>query len=217
VRQLLTWSRLPANLCLLFFVGCCVAFIVRSRQASILERLTPPQAEAQAKAYVDLLRANQFDRIERDFDPSLAGQGTENQLVEMASLFPVQEVESVKVVALNSHQNADSSDLRITLEYEFPGKWLLASLVTRSQDGAQTIAGFHVDEIPDSLEHANRLTLAGKGFEQYLILSMLLIDLGLTFHALELCVRTRLTRRTWFWPIVCLFGVSRFAVNWTTG
>jgi hypothetical protein len=201
----------------LYLVSCLGAIAVRSRQASVMEKLTPPGAESEARAYVDLLRTNQFDQIERGLDPQVVDDMTHGQLVFMASLFPGQQPVSVKVVGLESHHNGDLSDLRTTLEYEFPSKWLLASLTTQNRNGTQAVIGFHVDEIPDSLEHRNRLTLAGKGAEQYSILFMFLADIGLTLYVLALCAKSGLNKRTWFWPIICLFGVGRFAVNWTTG
>jgi hypothetical protein len=201
----------------LFLLGCLGAIVMRSHQASVMEKLAPPGAESEARAYVDLLRTNQFDQIERGLDPGILDDSTHGQLVFMASLFPAQQPTSVKVVGLESRHDGNLTDRRTTLEYEFPGRWLLASLVTRSQNGTQTIIGFNVNELSDSLEHSNRFTFAGKGLEQYLILLMFLIDFGLTFYVLILCVKTGLNRKNWFWPIICLFGVARFAVNWTTG
>ena len=222
MRVQIGWSSLPAILCLLYLIGCVGALVMYKHEDAVMKRFTPQHAESEARTYVDLLRANQFDRIEKDLDPSVVGDDKHGQLTFMASLFPPQQPKSIKVVGVHATRNATLSgatfsDLSISLEYEFPGKWLLVNLTTRNQNGAQTIVGFQADELTDSLEHRNRLTLVGKGLEQYVILFMFLVDMGLTFYALVLCVKTGVSKKDWFWPILCLIGVGRFAVNWTTG
>ena len=217
MRQMFTWSRLPAILCLLFVVGCYGMTLARSHQADIMERLTSPSDKAQVEAYVDLLQQRKFDVIEKGLDPDLVGDGTSGQLAQMAAQLPEQQPTSVKVVGLNRYRRDDLLTQTVTLEYEFPGRWLLANLTTQTKAQVQTITGFYVNAIPDSLEHDNRFTLADKGLDQYLVMLMALIDMGLTLLALVLCLRSGVNKRNWFWPIVCVFGVGRIAVNWTSG
>ncbi len=182
-----------------------------------MERLISPSDKAQVQAYVSLLQQRKFDVIERGLDPDLVGDGTSGQLAEMAAQFPDQQPTSVKVVGLNRYRRDDSITQTVTLEYEFSGRWLLANLTTQTKAEAQTITGFYVNAIPDSLEHSNRFTLADKGLDQYLVMFLFLIDIGLTLLALVLCLRSGVNKRNWFWPIVCVFGVGRIAVNWTSG
>lgn len=217
MRFLFTWSRLPAILCLLFVVGCFGMTFARSHQGGIMERMTSPADRAQVEGYVNLLQQRKFDVIEKGLDPNIVGDGTSGQLAEMAAQLPKQSPTSVKVVGFNRYLGDDLVTQTVTLEYEFPGRWLLANLTTQTKAEAQTITGFYVNVIPDSLEHSNRFTLVDKGLNQYLIMFLVLIDMGLTLLALVFCVRNGVNKRNWFWPIVCVFGVGRIAVNWTSG
>ena len=222
MRVRIRWSSLPAILCILYLVGSLSALVLNSHPDSIIKRFTPQHAQSEAEAYVDLLRTNQFDQIKKDLDPSIVSDDTNGQLAFMASLIPAQKPLSIKVVGVHTTAQANlagstSSERNIILEYEFPDKWLVVNLVTRRQNGTQTIVVFNVNQLQDSLEHSNRLTLAGKGGENYAILIMFLVDMGLTLYVLVLCVRAGASKRNWYWPILCLIGVGKFALNWTTG
>ena len=110
-----------------------------------------------------------------------------------------------------------STSTSITLEYELPGKWLTANLVTAGRDGERLIEGLHINPMDDSLEHANRFTLVGKGVPQYTILVMALLSPLLSIMAFVECLRAKLEKRKWLWALATLVGAGRLAVNWTTG
>ena len=40
-------------------------------QASVMKKMTPPEAESAAKGYIDLLKQNRFEEIEKDLDSSI--------------------------------------------------------------------------------------------------------------------------------------------------
>lgn len=182
-----------------------------------MEQLTPPKDEASARNYIDQLRKNSFDQIERDMEPSLKDESLRDKLTEMAALFPDRRPVSSKVVGIHAFSDANSNSVSVTLEYEFPERWLLADITTKVSNGTVTITGFHVGQIPDSLEHTNRLTLAGKGDDHYMILVMAALSLGLSFYAFVACLRTRMGKKKWLWAILCLGGVGQIGLDWTTG
>jgi hypothetical protein len=132
-------------------------------------------------------------------------------------MFPAQDPVSVKVVGVNIFRVPDSSTTSITLEYEFPQKWLLASVVTQKRDGIATITGFHVNPIRDSLENLNKFTLLDKGVAQYTVLILAVLSSLLSLCAFVLCIRTKMEKRKWFWLILTLLGVGNLGINWTTG
>ena len=142
---------------------------------------------------------------------------THDELAGIAQLFPAGEPVSIKVVGYRLVRTGSDRQAEITLEYEFPKKWMLVNVVTRTAQGATTIAGIHANEIATSLEDANRLTLKGKGVDQYTILLMMVIDLALTLSAVVICIKTPIQRKKWLWVLICFVGLARFAVNWTTG
>jgi hypothetical protein len=63
--------------------------------------MTSPQDESAARNYVDLLRQKQFDRIEKDMDPSLDDGAIPDMLANRAAMFPVQQPVSIKVIGMN--------------------------------------------------------------------------------------------------------------------
>jgi hypothetical protein len=202
--------RIASTIVLCSFIGAC-------NQADLMRRWTPPEAESAAKKYVDLLRQGQFDQITRDLDPSLLDSSTHRTLVEMASEFPNGIPESIKVVGLHIRNSNESSTTDISLEYQFPNRWLVAELSTKKAGSRVSIIGFHVTPISESLEDQNRFTLVGKTPFQYCVLALALCSLLFTLYMAVICLRTKNVRRKWLWTLFILTGVEKLAVNWNTG
>jgi len=201
--------------CLVAIVSC--AFLVGCDQATLMKKWTPPEAESIARGYVDLLREGKFDQLERDLDPSIADSNVRDTFTKMAELFPAENPESVKVVGAHIFHAPEYSTTDITLEYQFPSKWLLASVVTRRKGDASTVIGFHVNPISDSLENLNKFTLVRKSAAQYLILTLAVGCLLFSLYVLVLCIRTKNFKTKWLWILFILVGVGKVAVNWGTG
>jgi hypothetical protein len=132
-------------------------------------------------------------------------------------MFPAGEPKSVKVVDVKFLHHEDVWIHSLTLEYEYPEMWLLATVSIKRMNGFTTIAGLNVTPIADSLESINTFSLAGKSALQYLILALALAGPIFCIYVLVVCVRTRNQNRKWLWAIFILFGVGRLAINWTTG
>jgi hypothetical protein len=205
--------------CLIGIAFC--AFMVGCNQAAFMKFWTPPEAESTARGYVDLLRQGQFDQIERDLDPSIVDPNLRDTLAKMAAIFPAGNPQSIKVVGVNTdvgvnifHRKDTST---ITLEYQFPNKWLLVSISSEMRRGFSSIVDFHVTPIPDSLENLNKFTLIGKSVVQYSILILAVCSLVFSFYGLILCIRTKDVKKKWLWSIIVLVGVEDVAVNWKTG
>jgi hypothetical protein len=197
-------------------IAFCV-FLVGCNQAALMKKWTPPETESIARSYVELLRQGQFDRIERDLDASIKDSNVRDTFAKMAAIFPDGNPESVKVVGAHIFRGPEYSTTDITLEYQFPNKWLLVSVATRRKGEVSSVIGFHVNPMPDSLENLNKFTLVGKSAAQYLILTAAVCSLLFSFYVLVLCVRTKNVKTKWLWMLFILVGVGRLAVNWTTG
>jgi hypothetical protein len=197
------------------------ASLVGCNQEALVKFWTPPEAESTARSYVDLLRQGQFDQIERDLDPSIVDPNLPDTLAKMAAIFPAGDPQSIKVVGVNTEVGVNISHpqntSRITLEYQFPNKWLLVSVATEKKGGFFSIVDFHVTPIPDSLENLNKFTLVGKSTVQYSILILAVCSIVFSFDVLILCIRAKDVKRKWLWLIVVLVGVEKVAVNWNTG
>jgi hypothetical protein len=181
-----------------------------------MKKMTPQQDEAITRRYVDELRQNRFDQIEQDLDPGLKDSNMQGTLASMAAMFPAQEPVSTKVVGFRSFLG-NVRRTEITLEYEFPQKWLLAEVVTQKSSGVTTIVGLHVTPIANSLENLNRFTLVGKGATQYAILSLAVLAPLFSLYGFVLCIKTRMGKKKWLWLIFIVLGIGKLVVNWTTG
>jgi hypothetical protein len=185
-------------------------------QATLIEKITPQDDKAAAESNIDLLRTNNLDALQKKLDPSI--EDPHDDLAKMAVMFPLhQQPTSIKVVGYHITRTSEASTREISLEYEFPEKWLLASIITQTKGSASAITSFHVTELPDSLEYTNRFTFAHRGFEQYLMLVMIALDLTVTAYAFILCLKARMGARKWYWPIFIVLGFGTFSVNWNSG
>jgi hypothetical protein len=192
-------------------------FLIGCDQAALIKKFTPPEDESFARSYVDSLRQGKFDEITRNLDPSVANLNIQGKLAEMAALIPAENPMSVKVVGVNLSRTKEYRTTTITLEYQFPSKWLLVEVVTQRGGRAFSVVGFHVTPISDSVENLNRFTLVGKSFVQYSILILAISSFGFSLYVLILCIRTKGVKRKWLWMIFILVGVEKVAVNWGTG
>jgi hypothetical protein len=186
-------------------------------EAAMMKKFTPPADEALAREYAQALQQEKFDRIEHDLDPSLKTSFSAETFSKMAALFPADDPQSSKVVGAHTNRTGDRTTSDITLEYEFPNKWLLVNVVTQKTGDVSTLVGMRVTPIPDSLENLNRFTLAGKSFLQYFTLLCAIGSLLFTFYVFGICIRTTGLKRKWLWLIGVLIGVGYFGVNWNTG
>jgi hypothetical protein len=199
MMRYLTWLNIALCLC---FTGC--------NRAALVKKVVPQEDEVFARKYVELLRQRAFDQIEPKLDPSISAFEVRKALESMADVFPAEEPKSTKVVAYNLHHS-------LTLEYEFPDRWLLVDMSIKRVGDYSTITSFRVTPIPDSLEYINRFTLVGKSGLQYVILGLAVAAPIFTFYVLAVCLRTKNQTRKWLWAIFILVGVGKLGVNWTAG
>jgi hypothetical protein len=197
-------------------VAVC-SLLVGCDEATLMKRFTPQADEAIAREYAQLLQHKKFDQIEHDLDPSLVDSSVPETFSKMAALFPADTPDSVKVVGAHTSRAQELSTSDITLEYQFPTKWLLVNVLTQKKGDVSTLVGLHVTPIPDSLENLNRFTLVGKSALQYLTLICAVGSLLFTFYVLAMCIRSRNMKPKWLWSLAVLVGVGYFGVNWRTG
>ncbi len=191
--------------------------LVGCSKADLMQKFASPEDQALARHYIDLLRQERLEDIEKTMDPSIAGPSAHQTLMRMAALFPPGEPTSVTLVGAHQIRTPSSSTANLTFEYNFAGTWLLTNVAVKNHGGNRTIVGFHVYTESTSLELQNKFTLSGKTALQYLILTLMLVIPLFILWALIVCVRTKLKGRKWPWVLFILLGVGRFAVNWTTG
>jgi len=183
----------------------------------VMSRLVPAEDQAQASKYVDLLRAREFDAIDRAADPSVRGPKLYAALLKMADTLPETAPSSTKLVGAQVTTNKDGTTTNIVYEYDFAGKWVLANVATLRKQDSVSLVGLSVRAIPESLEEHHRFRLAGKSAAHYVVLTLAVLFPLLTLYALAACIRTKMAGRKWPWVVFILFGIGSFAINWTTG
>ena len=187
-------------------------------QAAIVDKIATQEEQAFVRQQVEHLRARRFKALEASLDKSKIGPDARETLEKMAAVFPAGEPRSVEIVGVQKlYRKNGTTELRVTIEYGFADRWLLARLIVPENGGNRTVTGFHVYPRVQSLAQENRLTLAGKGPAHYFFLAAALAAFGVTVWALVACIRTRGLRRKWLWIPFILLGVGQFALNWTSG
>lgn len=177
-------------------------------RASMMKKATSPLDESIARRYVDLLRSKQFDQIEADLDPSLPSSDARPNLVRMAGLFPPGAEISSKVVGTNVFHAGDPYQANVTLEYEFPGRWVLATVAINESDGTVTVVGLNVTLMAESVEHLNRFTFVGKGAPQYAILIVAVAAVGLSAYVFIIWLRTAVGKKKWLCVVAILLTTT---------
>jgi len=203
------WSGLAVIAIAVAITGC-------SREAMI-EKFTPhPEAE-QARKAIDDWRTGHLADLRPQLLPELAAQATDEQLTAMAAGFPHGEPRSVKVIGATTHIQSDTRRYDLTYEYDFDGRWLVASVVILKTGDGTRIAGLHGQMRSQSLEQANAFTLAHKDGLHLLMLFLALAAPVFCLVVLVVCIRTPFRRRKVWWALFTLVGVCTVHFNWTTG
>jgi hypothetical protein len=192
--------------------------VVGCSQEDMLRKIAPQSEQDKARAYIEQLRHHDFASVEQAMDPSIAGDLKGGLLEKMADAIPAGEPTSVKLVGADQFSpNQVGTTLNLTYEFQFGDKFLLINVAKKTKDGVETIIGFRVQGLTNSLEAQNRFTLAGKSALQYGVLAAAVGAAIFTIVALAICIRTKIARRKWLWILFILFGFGKIMVNWTSG
>ena len=194
-----------------------VVFIFGCNDANRMKSIPLPEEESAAKGYIDLLRQENFEEIEKHLDPGIIKPDIRYTLSKMAQLIPDGLPESIKIVRTGIIHDSKHSTTDITFEYQFENKWLLINVATQTIGGGTTITGFSVTEIADSLENINKFHFTGKTIIHYAVFVLAIFIHLFILYALVLCIKTRMKKRKWLWILFILVGLELFSFNWTTG
>jgi hypothetical protein len=198
-------------------VGLCVVFLAGCNRDALIHKYAPPQTQVEAEGYFNQLRNHQMDQLEGELDTSLGSpEEIRETLARMVEVFPQGAPMSVKLVGYNRVELADVETNRISLEYEFPQKWLIADVTTQKRGEFTTVTEFHVSQVQAPLEVVNGFTLRGKGVAHYAMLLLWVLAIAVQLFAFYECIRTEMKELKWFWLIFIAFGVGRVTMNWAT-
>jgi len=194
---------------LLFLAGCDLQALV--------DRFVPKEYADFSTEFLWLFQKEDYAAIEKSLDPKLAGPELRPRLEQMARAFPKETPKSVHVLGMESSMLKDVTTVDMTVEYEYSGTWVLASLRFVKTDEAKVVTGVNVRQRPESLARTNRFTLEDKSTAQYLVLAATILVPLIVLYALVLAIRTPIPKRKWLWIVFILFGITTLSLNWATG
>lgn len=200
----------------LFYI-VLLAALAGCDEERLVKFITPPEDEATAKKYIELLRQDRFDELRKVSDPEINAKLDHDTFEQLRAAIPEGDPVSVKVVGCYRGFESGYHYVDINFEYQFAEKPVLIDVDLRKDAGVPAIIGLHVQPLEGSLEAANRFTLSDKGAAQYVMLALACAVPLFTITALAACCADKTRKRKWLWIIFIIFGVGKLTVNWTTG
>jgi hypothetical protein len=100
-------------------------FLAGCDDSVFTKKLVPPEDEAIARNYVEMLRRGEVDEIQRQLERGVAQPNDREELVQLSALFPPEDPRSSEVVGLRLYPTRSISPRRSTIEYQLRDRWLL--------------------------------------------------------------------------------------------
>jgi hypothetical protein len=202
----------------ILFLWVGVAILAACSPEDWIKTIAPPEQQEIVRHYIEQLRSRDFNSLKNAADPSIAADFGDETLKKMADLIPAGEPTSVKLVGANQFSSKAVGTTRdLGYEYQFGEQFILIQVNRKIKDGTDTIIGFRVRPLRESLEKQDEFTLSGKSALQYGVLAAAILALVFSLYALIVCIRTKHLRRKWLWILFILFGLGKLSVNWATG
>lgn len=200
---------LMASMLALVLLGC--------NQHALLQSFVPKDEAALAKKIMTELATRDYPAVETKLDKRLQTPEIHSKLVQIAGLIPAGEPKSIHVVGAYTNQINAVTYYSLTFEYEYSDRWLVANVMIRRSNDAETVTGIHVEPYKQSLETENAFHFEGKSWLHFLVFGLAIAIPLFIIYAIVVCARTRIDKRKWLWLIFIALGLSQFQLNWTTG
>lgn len=166
------------------------------------DKFVPKEEAEVAKQVVLQFAARDYVAIERLLSSNLVQPDTRSKLEKIAEQVPQVKPTSVEVVGATTLKSAKQDQYTLTIQYQYPEKWLLANVVLQRNNGELRLAGVHVNQLADSLQNTNRFTFSGKGLlHTFVFLAAILVPLFIVASIIT-CIKTPMQRRKWLWLLL---------------
>jgi hypothetical protein len=184
-----------------------------------LHRFAPDGSEAEARAYLALVRRGQLDSALVRLHPALSGPDTRSQTAVVQRLLSEQQPpDSADLVGAESNRNLTTgvATSNLTFQLQREGQWMLANVAFLDSAGRRFVIGLNANPIPTSLQELNAFSLSGRSGMHYVTFALAAIGVIVCLAAAIYAGRQARSRR-WLWVIIALIGVGRLSLNWTDG
>jgi hypothetical protein len=187
-------------------------------QRAAFERRIPVSEAAQGRQVFDQLQRRQFGPVEAMLSDRLREAGPSRPpLEQMAAVFTGGTPTVARVVGAFTRVVDGVRFVELTYEYDFSGRWYLATVLFRQDGPRRVIERMQVAPATDSQERLNAFTFAGKGVLHYTMLALVVATPVFITAIFVLLLRTTVPRRKWLWAIAVLLGIGQVGFDWTTG
>lgn len=181
------------------------------------EKFIPKEESEFAKAYIEKLRAGDFEYVKSLMSQEILPKINDETLSEIVGYFRDGEPKSIKVIGSQVNVFNDQWQGNFTFEYEFESGWNLANAVLRKVGDGYEVIGLNVYQTDASLKEINAFTLSGKTFFHYAVLIAAIVIPVFVLVTVYFCAKTPMPRRKWLWVLFILFGVGAIQINWASG
>jgi hypothetical protein len=201
---------------LLSLLGACVS------QKELIKKFTPPDVDAFARDYIQLVAHGQLDSAIGFLDPSIPrDQAREVYPTLQAELAPG-TFDSINVVGAHWTSTVlgnGSVRKRTTLVYELlaPAGWRLVTIETSDSADRRVVVTFQVNKLDQTLEKANAFTFAGHSFGDFVWFGCAIANVLLSLGTVVIIWRAKAMPKRKRWMALALFGGGKFTLDWATG
>jgi hypothetical protein len=187
-----------------------------SPRAALDAAATSPQAQFAEETAALLFKKN-LDALLLQMAPELRKDATPEMMGKLFAAVPSGEPMESTVVGYHQSGSPGVTDTTVSLQYEFPKRFVLVQVTVRSSGAQRAVTYLRLERLPDSLDRVNAFHLGGQSHGHYVVLGLAILVPVFIVITLVVCVRTPLPNRKWLWLLFVAVGMGRMSLNWTTG
>jgi hypothetical protein len=152
-----------------------------------------------------------LSRLYAPFDPDTVTA----HLRQVADFLRPFTIDSLQLIGSNVLRVDDARVSGImTYEGRAAGQWAVVSVALRGSTTASWITGFQVLPMPASQAEINAFTFRNRPLRSYFLLAAALLTVLICIGGAVNAARTRMGAK---WILLCLVGVGKTTLNWTSG
>ncbi len=203
-------------LSLAFLSGC-----FKSDPQAFFKRIVPSESDQLVGTFINLLGENKLAEMRQLASDDLL-KAPDEEIQKVRQVMALGPLLSKKIVGYNRRTStpvrggAASENESISYELQYEKGWILVGVLLTGAESGKKIAGFHVRQIPDSIEKLNAFKLGGQSLGHYFFLGWVIFSGLILLYALGRCITAKI-RRKWLWALAILFGSISLKYDWTAG
>lgn len=184
---------------------------------TLIRNFLPPEIDQFSREVIGMAKERNWNGILMWLDDSIKSGEAKATFLKIFDYMDRGEIAEIITTGVHVHRFENTVTYSITYQLTYPEHFQVVNMVVADSGGGPLVKGFHVNDIPDSLDRLNRFTFKGKSYSHYLFLGLNVLYIGFIVLAFVVCLRTRNLKRKWLWAIISLLGAGEILFNWTTG